>query len=555
MIDHRSPDDRSGPPERARNRRDDRASTRPGAGPGAVHPTPSGAPLGAPTGEPSRPWTTTALITVLFALPVATYVLIDRRAADALDGLAPDLWYQLVAWGTVVWFWVGTRDGRLDRATRVLLATGFALFGLGDAIYSVNTTVLGNDAFPSLADVPYVLGYPFIAAGLSTMVRQRRSVSRVPLLDAGVVIAPLTVAGWLYLVEPVAGDAEVDLVARVVSALYPVGDLLCIAVLVCLFAQEGIRALRDDPVVRTLTVSMVAILVADVVYLVSTVQGEFDAAAWSDTLYLVGYLAFGAVAVVRPPANRLQGDEGHGERPAATVSRTRLVLLAAAALVTSAILLIEWASDRDLPVPLFVLGTAVSFLLVVARMGHLVHEVEQSREQLRFDATHDHLTRLPNRQLFVSLLDERVRSGTGGALVFVDLDHFKDVNDTFGHQRGDEMLVEVAEVLAATVRADDVVARLAGDEFVVLLSSASGDELMLIAQRIVERLRLDCTGPRGEALLDPSGEPRRVDVTASVGLVRWHAGDPVEARHLMSRADAAMYDAKRAEGDQLVIDA
>ena len=153
------------------------------------------------------------------------------------------------------------------------------------------------------------------------------------------------------------------------------------------------------------------------------------------------------------------------------------------------------------------------------------------------------LTGLPNRQLFNNRLDETLRHGTPGALLFVDLDRFKAVNDTLGHHEGDQVLIEVANLLRTAVRESDMAARLAGDEFVVLIESDSDIEVLLIASRLVDSIHVTRV-----AGADP------IVVTASVGLVQWPAGTPPDrADELIRAADNAMYDAKHLDGNQLVI--
>ena len=156
--------------------------------------------------------------------------------------------------------------------------------------------------------------------------------------------------------------------------------------------------------------------------------------------------------------------------------------------------------------------------------------------QLHVEARTDVLTGLGNRRRWheqLALELERARrSGDGLAVAVLDLDRFKAVNDRHGHAAGDELLREVAAVLAASVRTVDVLARLGGEEFGIALPQAGLDQ----AVQIVERVR---TGlPRG--------------VTCSAGLAVW---DGVEgAAALESRADAAMYRAKTAGRDRLVVD-
>ena len=117
-----------------------------------------------------------------------------------------------------------------------------------------------------------------------------------------------------------------------------------------------------------------------------------------------------------------------------SLSRTRLVSLSIAALVTPALLMAEWTEARSPNVPLVIAAAAVSFILVIARMCSQVDALEGSRAQLAYDATHDHLTGLANRSLFARHLDGGIGLETSGALLFIDLEKFKSVNDQLGHR-------------------------------------------------------------------------------------------------------------------------
>ncbi len=154
-------------------------------------------------------------------------------------------------------------------------------------------------------------------------------------------------------------------------------------------------------------------------------------------------------------------------------------------------------------------------------------------------AYHDSLTGLPNRSFFGKLLEDRVRlAGRYGhqfGLLFLDLDGFKQINDTLGHDAGDDLLREVAERLEATLRDSDVVARMGGDEFVVLLPTIESEEQVAsVAQKVLDSLA------QPFILL---GE--RFTVTASVG-VSLFPQDGGDVQALMKNADIAMYEAKEA---------
>ncbi len=171
-------------------------------------------------------------------------------------------------------------------------------------------------------------------------------------------------------------------------------------------------------------------------------------------------------------------------------------------------------------------------------------EIKASEERVRHMALHDGLTGLPNRQLFLDRLDQalmRARRGGGCvAVIFVDLDHFKSLNDAYGHAHGDRVLVETALRLRASVRVSDTVARLGGDEFVVVLPDlpAASDALP-----VAEKIR--------RALDDPETGGGRMFLGASVG-VACYPDDGLDQDALLARADAAMYAAKRSGGNSVL---
>ena len=166
-----------------------------------------------------------------------------------------------------------------------------------------------------------------------------------------------------------------------------------------------------------------------------------------------------------------------------------------------------------------------------------IDDRKRMQEDMRRKAMHDQLTGLPNRAMFLESLERAVRKGRRRSgrfsVLFVDLDHFKEVNDTMGHAAGDKLLQAVAERLTNAVRQSDLVARLAGDEFVVLIEDHKGpEEVMIVAQKVVGFLQKP-------VIL----EWREVNISGSVGIASFpEDGDDVET--LVKNADAAMYQAK-----------
>jgi diguanylate cyclase (GGDEF)-like protein/PAS domain S-box-containing protein len=176
---------------------------------------------------------------------------------------------------------------------------------------------------------------------------------------------------------------------------------------------------------------------------------------------------------------------------------------------------------------------------VVGVMGvtREINELKQAETNLQFLATHDTLTGLPNRYLMTDRLSQVLvrsqREGEPFAVLFADLDDFKQINDCFGHTAGDDLLRTTARRLRSTVRASDTVARIGGDEFVIIVEGANQQAATLVALKVVRAV---------SAVARIKG--RRTRVTASVGIAIYpdHGRDE---QGLVTAADHAMYLAKR----------
>jgi diguanylate cyclase (GGDEF)-like protein len=262
----------------------------------------------------------------------------------------------------------------------------------------------------------------------------------------------------------------------------------------------------------------------------------------------------------RPPT-RLESSTpralcGSRSRPCGTIKRPRrhltgtatrrahrLVVIGLLAAVLTAPSLLLDARAAIVVEPL--LAAVIVGLLVAFWRGE--RKPEPNREEAEFLALHDALTGLPNRTLFDDRLEHALaqakRDGEGAAVMVVDVDRFKQINDMHGHSAGDTVLRAVAERLACTLRNSDTIARLGGDEFGVVLGGIDIGGALDSAARMEDAL----TAP-----VDVDGSP--VDANASIGIAV-HPQHGSDAETLVHRADVAMYDAKRTGIGYAIFDA
>jgi len=198
----------------------------------------------------------------------------------------------------------------------------------------------------------------------------------------------------------------------------------------------------------------------------------------------------------------------------------------------------QWLAIVVIVVTLAVFAIALIISMLDARTSLLASSLDEANSELVQLALHDNLTRLPNRILLDDRLDQAIQKSTrerrNFAVLFMDLDGFKSVNDIYGHHAGDRLLAEVAQRILDTKRSEDTAARLGGDEFVLLIDPGEPEDAAALAQRLVESLAKPY-----------QVESNTLHVSVSIG-VAVYPGDGETAHELMVNADAAMYHSKEA---------
>ena len=434
------------------------------------------------------------------------------------------------------------RDRSLPRLWWAL-AAGLAMYAVATYPWYLLAVAFGRTlTFPSVLDALYFLSYGLFGVYLLAVIGRRRSGDagerRLAVVDAAIFTNALLILLWEGVIEPNMAGAEGAFAAKAAAVAYPASTALLFGLAVRI-VLGGIAARAAD----LLLVGWIGgELFSDVFYGYTSVNGTITYGHPVFLGWLGAYTALAALAV-HP---RLVDVSVVATRPPRSSGRSRLGLLLAAALLPIALAIARHAD-------IFLLANAaVGFTLVIIRMSlvsgdleeqrRLADELAQMSHQLRHRALHDHLTGLGNRALMMEALEHAMRRrptepGASAALLLLDLDNFKTINDSLGHEAGDRVLVEVAARLMRSVRSADTVARLGGDEFAVILEDVSAEDALRSARRIIEVIR-EPVRFAGKAL----------PIRASVGLHLAEEG--TETQIAVRNADLAMYAAKALGGDR-----
>jgi diguanylate cyclase (GGDEF)-like protein len=408
---------------------------------------------------------------------------------------------------------------RSERVAWLLLGAGLSVYAAASISYSVADALGTAPAFPSFADALYLAFYPLALSGLVGLVRSRFTGLRAAVWLDGVVAGSAVAAAAAALVFQPVFDATIDGgAASTARFAYPVGDLICFGVVVTAWSLAGGRERR---VWSVLCAAFALLAVADGLYVVQAGRGVWAQGSAADIPYVLATMVLSAApwAARRRFAPARVGAEG--DRLAVPVACGGVALVLAA-----------YAAFAELN-PLATVLSLIALLALVLRLATTFTRLNRHSSALAVIAATDPLTDLANhRAVHERLAEETLRATTLHtplAVVALDLDHFKAINDTYGHTEGDTALQAVAGRLADQVRPGDLVGRIGGEEFVLVLPQTGPEEAMAIA----ERCRAAVSG------LSVEGDK----LACSAGVACYPADDENGAR-LLELADGALYWAK-----------
>ncbi len=421
---------------------------------------------------------------------------------------------------------------RPGRAAVLLLGFALLSWAIGDFFLSLESVGGATPPTPSVADVFYLLFYPLAYAATMLMLQRGLGrLSRPNWLDgvvAGLGAAALCATFAFHSIVHLTGG---DPIATTVNLAYPIGDLLLLILVIGGTVLLGSRASGSWYV---LAAGLTVIVAGDTFNLfqssslamrfgqdVATVGADVNALAWPTAILLI------SMSVWLPPRHL---------DPLRT-ERTAGFLLPGVAACAGLVILVVGTVQGISRVALVL---AVATLVTVGvRLALSAHSLRLLTEERHRQANTDELTGLGIRRQLAHILEEFFSDDANVltdprylAFLFVDLNHFKEINDSFGHPAGDELLRQLGPRLTAAVGSSGTVTRLGGDELAVVLLDADASEAARVAERVVEAIETPFALHKISAT-----------VGASIGIALF-PGDAVDGPSLMWSADVAMYRAK-----------
>jgi diguanylate cyclase len=423
---------------------------------------------------------------------------------------------------------VGPRINRSDeRTTWTAMLVVCLLFGAGPALRG-----LVQDAHGLAVVAPDAVLIPGYLLGIWAMLRVMRlrgARSAEALLDVVVVVVGAMLLSVSYVVAPAVTTSALPTWQALLVSVYPVLDVVLLALLAMLVFTVAHR----NATVLLLSAAIAVMLVADVRYNLLARDGVLFAPPSYDVPYLIAFGLLGAAAL--HPSMRLLTTGG--SRPVQAWSALRLSVLVPALLVPSLLIL----PDANLPLWtrwLQGVGSGVLVAALLLRAGRAVQQQSRSRQVFEHLASHDPLTGLANRAALNGRLEQLLVSGNDVTVLFIDLDGFKLVNDSWGHAVGDELIVQVADRMRASLPSDVLLCRAGGDEFLVVQPTRTQDpDGTGFASFVITELSQPFQLSVGEVVITPS-----IGVATSSRLTRGTGPDTAET--LVRDADTAMYRAK-----------
>lgn len=397
----------------------------------------------------------------------------------------------------------------------------------------------------SLADLFWNLQNVLFVVGLCRLIYIHVNWTRSIRLafDASMTMLALTMLSIEYIIRPAIADrgAEEGLLTLFTNVMYPVSDLV---IVICMYGVVTLLpSLFGKHQLKILTAGMLFFVFVDTAYLIMVTRDSYNIGGWIDPLYNTALLTVAYSSLLHGAKDKEEAPSDEDSSPSVGESMRfpgQLVPYLCICIVLGLMLLQEsnWNSMKVTGAILIaaLLFRQVTVLLDYDRILQKYKSLFIQHEQLAY---HDELTKLPNRRYFQSQLTRELKKAEGAkhrlAVLFLDLDRFKYINDSMGHQFGDLLITGVSQRLCSHLGDGQFLARMGGDEFTILVTNMQGkDELHQLAEKLCEAVKLPFFVDSHE-----------VRTATSIGIA-CYPEDGSDAVELLKKADLALYRAKEA---------
>lgn len=456
-----------------------------------------------------------------------------------------------------------TRKNRTDQRFWLLMLLATLFNVIAESIWSYYDIILKQEyPFPGWADVFYCLATLCYFIGvlyLTNTPRDKTSFSRATFDIIIVMITALIISGY-YIIEPIYRGEHASLLSMAVSIFYPIGDLGIFFGLLRLFTAEEILPLSRKALCL-ISLSFFLFIIMDSIYLYLQSRNLYYSGSLFDPVWTLAVSLIGLSSFYRhSPQKEIVSTKSPG--------KPKWYLLPLLSMLVLIFLLLSHAMKIDI----IFIGISINIILLLIRqylvmkdnnrlMEQLTktkNDLERSNAKLREtvaelqktsalreeEARTDFLTGLLNRRYIMNMLEDLQqqahREGIVFSLMLLDVDHFKTINDQYGHDIGDLVLTRIPEILRKCTRKTDILGRFGGEEFIVILPETDLSE----AKQISERIRIAVSE---EQIMC---QTFNIVVTISIGVTTWKANDTYET--LYRRADKGLYEAKYAGRNQMI---
>lgn len=452
-----------------------------------------------------------------------------------------------------------------DRYFWLLCALGCFSYAIAQGIWFYSHSIARVEApYMGWADLFYLLQILLYLVAFSYQLWQKKENAHQIkfLFDMGIIIAVFTALSWHYLIQPLFSSGSASPLLLAASIGYPIGDLLLLFAAVSFYI--GSTYFFPRRVLAWIVAGLIVQVFADTAYLLSMIEGTYNAGTLYDPLWSLGLLmtALAGLYALEPQNEAI---------PTAASAQAdgrislRMLLPYFSLVLLFIVMIFEQKNDMNG----LIAGAGVSVILIITRQVFTLQdnrkllasyheltavledkieqrtvEVTTKNEQLKkavgqmkHMAYHDVLSGLPNRRLFLEKLEAAIvaakQNSRKVAVVFIDLDRFKNINDTFGHEFGDLLLQGFSQKIKGNLRSNDIVSRQGGDEFTLILNNIQAETDIA---PMIHRLQSALASP-----LVINGQELHISMSIGIAV---YPKDGETTGELLKHADSAMYSAK-----------